>query len=515
MRVLVLSAVLLLVAASAAWSAGPVVMPGFPVRAGGNVIIMWLPVPGATAYSVNRGEAPGGPYKKIGEGPSTNFMDQNVPNDKDFYYVIKSIVGAKEGESSVEVVLKGLEPMKAPKIESHLITQDNKIAIRWGSVPKAAFFNVYRSEKGPAGLALVTSIQDTRFTDTKVEIGKTYTYAITAVSTANVESAKSAAYDVKLEKQAAAGGAVAAVNKPVKYVDAFDSDEALKIALKGPRALSAAGPGEFLVTDASGKIYDVVAKDLKIKTVIGVAPADFKGPWGTGEGSWFDAKKNEVYVCFPGVNAVRVFKTDGELLRAFPLPMPDPKTTAMTAAPRPNTVAVGPNGTVYVVDATYYQVVMLTPDGRETGRIGLPRDNPGRGKPGDHGPATPGLIGVSAKGDVYVTENIEQRVAVFGPDGKFLRTFGRGGTLPGGILRFGGMAVRDDGSAIVADGAIERVQLFGPDGAYAATYIDPKIKDPQKQPRIAPSSTGIAVSGKQLFTSSLFQEKVTIYDLPD
>lgn len=515
MRIFVLALGMLFVMVSVSQSAGPVVMPGFPVRAGGNVIIMWLPVPGATSYVINRGEAPGGPYKKVGEGSSTNFMDQSVPNDRNFYYVIKTVVGGKEGEGSAEVVLKGLEPMKAPKIESHLITQENKIAIRWETIPKAAFYNVYRSEKGAAGLALLTSIQDTRLTDTKVEIGKTYTYAVTAVSTSNVESARSAAYDIKLEKQVAAGAQMVAVTKPVKYVDSFDADEERKIALKGPRALAVDGAGDFFVTDASGKVYYVSTKDLKIKAVIGAPPADYKGEWGAGEGILYDGKNKELYVCFPNVNVVRVFKLDGELVRGFPLQKPDPRTTAMTSAPRPNTAAIGPNGTVYVVDSNYYQVVMLSRDGKELGRIGLPRDNTERGKSGDHSPATPGLIDINSKGELYVTENIEQRVTVFSADGKFIRHIGRTGAMPGGILRFGGLVARDDGTILVADGALERVQVFGADGQYIATYIDPKVKDPQKQPRIAPSSTAITVSGKKLFAASLFQEKVTIYDLPD
>ena len=491
-------------------------MPGFPLRAGDSVVLMWMPFPGATSYVVYRGETPGGPYQKAGDVQANNYSDLNVNNEKTFYYVVKAVVGGKEGDPSPEAVLKGVEPMVPPKIENHLETEDNKIAIRWSAVPKAAFYNVYRSEKGAAGLALLASVQDTRFTDGKVVVGKTYTYALSSVSPTNVESKKSAPYEVRFEKKVAVASKSAVVKKTATYVDMFDVDEAAKIALKVPRGVASDGKGNFFVVDGSGKILYVSAKDLKVISASGKRPADFQGEWGSPEGIAFDEKAGELYICFPAVNAIRVYKPDGEKLREFGLQMPDPKTApGMTSKPRPNAIALGGSGKVYVVDTAYYQVVILGTNGKELGRIGLPKSNPDRNKGNDRSLVGPGAIMTGIKGEVYVTENIEQRIAMFDESGKFLRNIGSGGAGPGMFLGFGGLAVMSDGTLLVADAGTERVQAFDAGGGYKATYIDPKVKDPQKQDRIAPSASGLAVFGRRIFVSAMFLDKVTFYDLAE
>src|SRR5512138_262452 len=162
--------------AAQAFAAGPSMMAGFPLRAGANVMLMWMPFPGATTYNVYRGEAPGGPYQKMAEVPMNMHTDANVPTDKSYYYVVKAVVGGKEGDPSSEVVMKGLEPIVTPKFIGDLITPDNKLALRWEANPKAAFYNLYRSESEKGEFTLLSSVQDSKFTDGKVEVGKTYYY---------------------------------------------------------------------------------------------------------------------------------------------------------------------------------------------------------------------------------------------------------------------------------------------------------------------------------------------------
>ncbi len=511
--VAVLGAVGLLVAASTAHAVGPVFMPGFPLRAGANVMLMWMPYPGATGYNVYRSEKSGGPYEKIGNTQVNTYMDASAPAEKSFYYVVKAIAAGKEGEASAEASLARIEPMKTPDFLGFLITGDGKVALRWETAPKAAFYNVYRSDAEKGNYKLLSSVQDTRYTDSDVTKDKTYYYKVTAISASNVESAKAErAYPVKVERiEIVAEKTAAIVRKPVEEVNTYDVDE--KMVLRTPRGIALDGDGNFFVVDGRGFVQ-YVGKDFKFIRSIGERPANFDGNWGYAEGVFFDTKQGELYIAYSDADLIRVYDRDGRLVRSFPLAKPDPKTAPkLDWPPTPVGMALGPDANLWVVDAAYYQVVVLTRDGAEVRRVSLPREHKDR-KAGDTNLVAPSSIAFSAKtGNLYVLEVPDQRVTVYDKDGKFVGRIGGRGAGPGRFLLPAGIAVDEDGNIFVGDRNLERMQSFDPKGEYQATYIKPKIKDPNRQITIFPGAYGVAASRGMIYYTNHMGEKVVVYKI--
>ena len=76
-------------------------------------------------------------------------------------------------------------------------------------------------------------------------------------------------------------------------------------------------------------------------------------------------------------------------------------------------------------------------------------------------------------GNIYVTySGAEAGVAVFSPQGAFLRRFGGGG--PGALADAQALAIGPDGDVHVADRAAEAVKSFSPDGAFGSSFATPE-----------------------------------------
>ena len=77
-------------------AAGPSWMPGFPMRMGTNVMLMWTPVPGASGYNVYKSDKEGTLGSLLVAAPANNYMDANVPMDKSAYYTVKIVIFCKK-----------------------------------------------------------------------------------------------------------------------------------------------------------------------------------------------------------------------------------------------------------------------------------------------------------------------------------------------------------------------------------------------------------------------------------
>ena len=499
--------------AGAASAEGPSFMPGFPMRAGASVMLMWMPFPGAASYNVYRSNNPGGPYEKVANAPANNYMDMTVSADKSAYYVVKPLIGGKEGDPSREVVLKGIEPMKTPNFGGHLITPDNKVSIRWDANSQAAFYNLYRSETEKGDFKLLTSVQDTKHTDANVTAGKTYYYKVTAVNSSNNESPKAATpYAVKAAQPVSVvEKSFSLVKKPVEEIGSFDSDD--KIIVRTPKDIAIDADGNFYVADGRGYVLHI-SKEFKYIKTVGERPADFKGVWGYADGLYFDPKAKELYVAFPDGAAVRAFDAEGKFLRAFGLPKPNPDTTSQLQwAPVPVDTATGIDGILWVSDGGYFQLIGFNRKGEELKRIGLPREHKDR-KPGDANLVAPSYVAVNPKsGNLYVLEVGMQRVSLFDKNGKFLSHIGGRGALPGKFLLPAGLAVDENGVAYVGDRNLDRLQTFDEKGEYLATLVNLKKKDPEKQIQIAPGAVGVAARNGVVYYSDVTKESVVAFKI--
>jgi streptogramin lyase len=125
-------------------------------------------------------------------------------------------------------------------------------------------------------------------------------------------------------------------------------------------------------------------------------------------------------------HTVRKFSPTGELLLTLGKQKVAGDNASQDSFNRPNAVAFGPRGEVFVSDGYANQrVVEFTPEGKFVRIFG------GKKGKGDGEMAMVHGVAVDAQGRVYATDSDNQRVVVFDPQGKFLKNIaipGRGGS---------------------------------------------------------------------------------------
>lgn len=170
----------------------------------------------------------------------------------------------------------------------------------------------------------------------------------------------------------------------------------------------------------------------------------------------------------------------------------------------PQTVAIGPDGSVYVGDQSSSVVQVFNRDGsfqREVGVAGT--------RPGELGPV--GAVAVAGDGTLFVADG-RDRIHRFDAGGRLLGAFGARGTEVG-QFHFGaggghdapaggGLAVAG-GSLYVSDSFNDRVQRFALDGSGAAELVAPGLLS---NPR------GLTVSGTRLLVADDHNHRLAVFD---
>jgi len=131
---------------------------------------------------------------------------------------------------------------------------------------------------------------------------------------------------------------------------------------------------------------------------------------------------------------------------------------------RPTGVAASPDGSrVYVIDRSdndsdQHRVTIYGADGKVLREVGR------RGR-GDGEFNLPVQAAVGPGGTLHVLDAGNFRVQSFDAEGRFLRSFGQVGTGLGRFARPRNLACDDEGRLYVSDGAFGNVQIFTPEGA--------------------------------------------------
>ena len=81
----------------------------------------------------------------------------------------------------------------------------------------------------------------------------------------------------------------------------------------------------------------------------------------------------------------------------------------------------------------------------------------------------PQTVAVGPDGSVYVGDQSSNVVQVFGPDGAFVREVGIAGARPGQLGSVGAIAVAPDNTLYVADGS-NRIDRYGPSGQFIGSF---------------------------------------------
>jgi DNA-binding beta-propeller fold protein YncE len=126
----------------------------------------------------------------------------------------------------------------------------------------------------------------------------------------------------------------------------------------------------------------------------------------------------------------------------------------------PASVALAPNGDVYVSDRFRGTIDVYSPGGEYLG-VFAPAE-------GSDAPEAPLGLAFDSAGNLYVTDlkPEEHRLLVYTPEGRLKLTFGREGAEPGQFAYPYGIAVDGEGRIYVADSNNGRVQRFDRDGRF-------------------------------------------------
>jgi hypothetical protein len=451
----------------------PTMLPGFPMRAGPVVMLMWGPVPGATNYKVMR-RAEGGTWEKLAEQPAPPFNDPAADNTVTYEYQIIPVVNGADGDPSAIAKLQGVKKLAPPEFSGNRGEFDN-VQLRWNPVKGATFFNLYRAEgKEDATYSLLGSVQETKYSDAGVEPEKTYFYQITAVDMNSVESARSKPAKVVTPAKPKEVKKVTEVTESWEKVNSFYGEEGYE--LKTPSAIAQAPDGSLHVVDF--KSIQVLDREGNFLRRYGFNENE---NWGRPGNIYIDDARGEVLVSYYADGAIRVFALgNGEWKRTYTY-KGYTNTAGVEIKPNPNAVALDKGGNVYIADGVLRQLVVLgpntTPPYQEVARVGRPSFLYEKGKdplPSDLPSA--GAVGFNPyDGRIYVGEKTSAFIKVFDPakvlavtpdrkDGERVcdveAIFGGTGAQPYNFSAIGNFIFVPSGEVHVVDGMNNNLKTF-------------------------------------------------------
>lgn len=242
------------------------------------------------------------------------------------------------------------------------------------------------------------------------------------------------------------------------------------IALRRPHDVYADSPSRFYMTDAARGRLVVFDADRREARILGNGgPGLLRKPLGVGGDG-----HGQVYVADAAARRVVVFGPAGEFVRAYggEAVLVNPVDVAVDAARDRIYVAdsylhqivvFGRDGSVAgrIGKSVAEAAERRAAGGRRPGESSDLVENRG-GAPGEF--RFPTSVAVAPDGTLYVSDALNFRVQAFDPEGRFLREFGRLGDTPGSFARPKGVAVSADGHVYVADAAFNNVQVFDREG---------------------------------------------------
>ncbi len=478
----------------------PTFMPGFPMLAAGQAIVMWTPIPSAKEYKVYRNGA------VVSTTPGVQFFDALGDTAGEYKYQVSAVgQDGVEGPKSAEKVIR-IVTLKVP--DGLTIRRIEKtVAIRWNSVPGAAIYNIYRAEKDvPAEYKLLTSATGDSFRDTDVKLGKTYFYKVSAKDLSGKESALSAAATVKMEEIKAAEAEKTLVRraKTVKvFKNGLDFASGHLVDLRAPADVAITKDKVFISSTASKRVsafdratgahlFDIGSK--------GVIPVTEKG-FGFAALSPIRLHPDggSLYVTDYQDKVVYVFNTDGGLIESFQPEQPKPPD-------KPTYVGrfdVDSEGNVWAVDTVNKKVRIYGRNGKELRTVG-----------DGSGITNPGFCRIDAKRNrFYLADsrsNDKIGIAVYDLDGKFIKFFGEKGVTPGKFWAPSGFDVRADGNLIEADGILAMINVIDPN---AGKVLYGLIDEDGKRVVQINGARGLQVDGDKIYVASGIIDEVELLEM--
>lgn len=168
-----------------------------------------------------------------------------------------------------------------------------------------------------------------------------------------------------------------------------------------------------------------------------------------------DVKDGKVYVTNPF--QVMIFDVNGKYIDSFG--MPGKKEGQLD---RPNGIAVGDDGSIYVSDSNNLRIQAFDPKGKFKWVVGKPvvQDGSMPKQDKDRVFGLPRNMRIGNDGNIYVIDGFDFRIKVFTPQGKMVGSMGQRGVDDGYFNFPNGIAIAKDGTFYIADKENDRVQAI-------------------------------------------------------
>jgi DNA-binding beta-propeller fold protein YncE len=439
----------------------PILMPGFPMLAGDNVMIMWVPVPGAVKYKIYQNGKP------IGEAPVPPFTIPAPTVPGVYKYHITGVDPAgSEGPASKTANISIIVLLQ-PSDFNYTFMGDT-LNLGWGTVANAVIYDLYRADTADGEFKLITSTTTTRFVDPDVSKkesgGKSFFYKIISKDKFNKTSPDTEVHEVKIEV----------------YVERVElKDLTLKIQrtkeqfyampMGGGTELKSVLDARFFNDKSALVVINSYKKDIILldKYGDGIGTIVENGPKPDQIGVPFKFaldKDDNVYVTDAGSNPrIFAFTRDGTLIymakghlvteddaKGKYDPPKDYKKLGLTAI-----ALSGEN--LYVADKMSGTIQIYD---KETGEFKDYLRNKETGKIPIFG--VPALLNISPDGKkLYIGRSLERVVNVVDLDtGERLYDIGKSKSFIGAFMSVSGICFDKDSNVVVTDAVMSAVQVF-------------------------------------------------------
>ena len=186
------------------------------------------------------------------------------------------------------------------------------------------------------------------------------------------------------------------------------------------------------------------------------------GGTGAGEIMWPASiavgPDGNVYVSDEVLNRVSIFDPKGGFLSMWGV-----KGSEKGQLNRPAGIAFDPDGNLLVADGLNHRIQRFTSEGRFLDAWGVQGTSNGEFN-------IPWGISLDNDGNIYVADWRNDRIQRFDSQGRHLTTIGESGDGDGQLKRPSGVAINQSGHILVTDWGNERVQVFDSDGSFVTKY---------------------------------------------
>lgn len=260
--------------------------------------------------------------------------------------------------------------------------------------------------------------------------------------------------------------------------------------IRKPSGIHVDKDGRLFITDtAKADVFVFDPEKGKATSVTSEGVRGFFKPIGVATDS-----KGRVFITDSQADRVTVLDSEYKLLGYLE-----------TQAPfnQPTGIAVDEaNNRLYVVDTHNHHVQAFALDTLEFEKI-----IGGRSKE-EGGFNFPSHITVDNEGALYVTDTMNARIQIFDKEGRFLRSFGQFGDVPGMFARPKGVEVDSEGHIYVVDAAFNNVQIFNQEGVPLLHFGG---YGSDRGQMILPS--GIAINDEDyIYVVDSWNERVNVYE---